>query len=313
MKKFFSVLSWVFSVLFFLAFLGSLFSGEYLSAFIFLVITGFILPPLNKWLISKHKSFDVPGWQKTLYVIILLFLASSLGDKTTSYYTIVDKTNIYKTIENKEVLETLPKYSEIVIIEESEESGFIKTKKKTWVSAKDISPAKYISMYTKNQPTNIYNDLEEKKVLETVNKFTELRVWLPSLATTSNYVQIHKDDSDSYVKRDNLFEGNEKEFLAFLAKLQAEQEKIAKEKARKKSISDQFSAWNGAHINLEKYIKSSMHDPSSYKHVETVYWDKKTHLIVQTTFRGKNAFGGIVKNSVKAMVGLNGKIWKILE
>jgi hypothetical protein len=39
----------------------------------------------------------------------------------------------------------------------------------------------------------------------------------------------------------------------------------------------------------------------------------KDHLIVNTTFRGKNAFGGVVKNTVKAKVSLDGESVEILE
>lgn len=56
-----------------------------------------------------------------------------------------------------------------------------------------------------------------------------------------------------------------------------------------------------------------MNDPDSYKHVDTTYSDQGDHLVVLTSFRGKNAFGGVVKNYVKAKVSLDGEILKILE
>jgi len=88
----------------------------------------------------------------------------------------------------------------------------------------------------------------------------------------------------------------------------------AEEKAaRTKRIESQFSAWDGAHRNLTRLIKASMNDPGSYKHDETVYWDMGDHLVVRTSFRGKNAFGGVVRNWVKAEVDLDGNIIAILE
>ena len=92
----------------------------------------------------------------------------------------------------------------------------------------------------------------------------------------------------------------------------AKQKRLAAE-ARKKQIERQFSDRDGSHGNLERVIKQSMNDPDSYDHVETVYWDRGDHLVVRTTFRGKNAFGGIVKNSVKAKVSLDGQVLQILE
>jgi hypothetical protein len=85
------------------------------------------------------------------------------------------------------------------------------------------------------------------------------------------------------------------------------------EEIRKDKIKRQFSAWDGSHHTLEKIIKKSMNDPDSYDHVETVYWDQGEHLIIKTTFRGKNAFGGVVVNWVKAKVDLNGNVIQVLE
>lgn len=82
---------------------------------------------------------------------------------------------------------------------------------------------------------------------------------------------------------------------------------------RQTQIEKQFSAWDGSHIELTKLIKKAMNDPGSYEHVETVYWDMKDHIVVRTTYSGKNAFGGRVKNWVKAKVDNNGNIIEIIE
>lgn len=86
-----------------------------------------------------------------------------------------------------------------------------------------------------------------------------------------------------------------------------------KEETRKEQLSEHFSVWDGSHRGLTTVIRTTMHDPSSYKHVKTVYWDKGDHLIVKTTFRGKNVFGGVVKNWVKAKVDLNGNVIEIIS
>jgi hypothetical protein len=109
-------------------------------------------------------------------------------------------------------------------------------------------------------------------------------------------------------------------YIAEVEELRAkEQEEAAKKKleseanARTEMIEKQFSAWDGSHIKLTRLIKDSMNDPDSYEHVETKYWDMEDHLIVSTTFRGKNAFGGVVKNTVKAKVSLDGESVEIFE
>jgi len=82
---------------------------------------------------------------------------------------------------------------------------------------------------------------------------------------------------------------------------------------RTEKLSKCFSSWDGAHRNLEKMVKASMNDPDSYKHDETRYSDKGDHLIVHTTFRGKNSFGGTVRSSVTAKTDLKCSVVEIIE
>lgn len=82
---------------------------------------------------------------------------------------------------------------------------------------------------------------------------------------------------------------------------------------RNERIERQFSLWDGSHPGLTKVIKASMNDPQSYEHVKTVYWDMGSNLVVRTIFRGKNAFGGVVENWVKAKVDLDGNVIQIIE
>ncbi|USR60651.1 hypothetical protein NFJ01_20875 [Lelliottia amnigena] len=78
-----------------------------------------------------------------------------------------------------------------------------------------------------------------------------------------------------------------------------------------------FSGWDGSYRPLEKMIKSSMNDDSSYKHVSTVYHlilNKDPHAVVKTTFRGTNAYGGVVKQTVAARVDVRtGEVISIMD
>ena len=76
-------------------------------------------------------------------------------------------------------------------------------------------------------------------------------------------------------------------------------------------IKSQFSPWDGSHNKLTGLIKSSMNDPDSYEHIKTTYSQKTDHLIVITKFRGKNAYGGYVINTIKAKVDLDGNVLKV--
>ena len=86
------------------------------------------------------------------------------------------------------------------------------------------------------------------------------------------------------------------------------------QKTREERIKSQFNSWNGAHYNLEKYIKANMNDADSYEHVETRYIVQEGNILyVETKFRGNNAFGAKVIQVVKARVDFDGNILEIIE
>ena len=89
---------------------------------------------------------------------------------------------------------------------------------------------------------------------------------------------------------------------------------------RNRWIQSQFSAWDGAHTELEKLIISNLNDEKSYDHIQTTYRDiakesdrddvnkvledagysqrvEVGDLFIQTEFSAKNAFGGTIKNT----------------
>ncbi|MGR7152902.1 hypothetical protein ACU61Q_06580 [Klebsiella aerogenes] len=78
-----------------------------------------------------------------------------------------------------------------------------------------------------------------------------------------------------------------------------------------------FSGWDGSYRPLEKMIKDSMNDDSSYKHVSTVYHlilNKDPHAIVKITFRGTNTNGGVIKQTVTARIDVRtGDVVSILD
>ena len=141
----------------------------------------------------------------------------------------------------------------------------------------------------------------------------------PQQLSTSSRVRCFAADFATYkaykeTKQEReAFEERERAARAAIeAERQAEQ---AAEMAaqRKKRIEAGFSSWDGSHIKLTRIIKESMNDPKSYKHDETGWWDRGDHLIVRTSFRGKNAFGGVVLNWVKAKCDLDGNVIAVIE
>lgn len=85
------------------------------------------------------------------------------------------------------------------------------------------------------------------------------------------------------------------------------------EQKRADRIERQFHSIDGSHVGLERAIKASMGDPDSYEHIVTRSWDMGDHLVVYTAYRARNAFGGMVKSSIKVKAGLDGTILYVIE
>lgn len=91
--------------------------------------------------------------------------------------------------------------------------------------------------------------------------------------------------------------------------------------AREDTISEAFSVWDGSHLDLTRTVKDSMNDPNSYEHIETTYIDNgqtlfnnSDYLLVIMEFSGMNAFGGRVRNIVRAKTSIEtGKVIEILS
>ena len=62
-------------------------------------------------------------------------------------------------------------------------------------------------------------------------------------------------------------------------------------------IARQFTLW-GTHTKLIEYVKEGMHNPNSFQHVDTLYIKNNTYISVTMTYRGTNAFGGIVTETI---------------
>lgn len=98
------------------------------------------------------------------------------------------------------------------------------------------------------------------------------------------------------------------------AEVAAEAAAAAKVKARQEfeaSVKSQFSGWDGSHRGVEEAIKARMNNPKSYEHVQTRYLVEDGFITVLTSFRGSNAFGGVVTNTAVAKVSANGQVISI--
>lgn len=85
------------------------------------------------------------------------------------------------------------------------------------------------------------------------------------------------------------------------------------EQIRRETIEEHFSPWAGEHNGLTQLVKKSLNDPESYDHDKTTYIDNGDHLIVTTTFRARNQYGGMSTHEIKAMTDLSGNVIKVLS
>lgn len=183
--------------------------------------------------------------------------------------------------------------------------------------AEKVKLAKQQEQIAEEQKQQQINALRQEFI---TNKATILKQ-IQSFASSKNYEEAVKLASKYLFVNDtelnNIHKTANDKFQAIEAKrIKAELEiqKAAELAAnRKKLIEEQFSAWDGSHITLSRFIKENMNDPKSYKHVKTTYWEFDNHLIVQTSFRGTNAFGAVILNTIKAKVGLDGTIIQIIS
>jgi hypothetical protein len=138
--------------------------------------------------------------------------------------------------------------------------------------------------------------------------------------TYSELAKLHPENQEYATQATKFAEAWKQEQVAIAAREKkaaeeraakaAEEAKIA---SRRRAIEQQFSAWDGSHVALERIIKKSMNNPDSYKHVETKYGDMGDYILVSTTFRGTNAFGGVVTNTVRAKFTLSGDLIEIVS
>lgn len=309
MKYVYLTLNWVFGVLFLLTGLLSLVESP-LGGLCLIIISFLLLPPLRNFVYSKtSKELPVKARAVTIFALFVAFgvfvgqaqdkkeqeVAAQQAQEKAEKAAIARQENVDYFNQNKE--EILAKAN--AALSEKNYQDVISQTSKYLVAGNE-----QLQKINTTAKTAI---AEKQKAEKTESLLVKLKA-----------VPAHKleENKNLYQQLSNMHPDNEKykEKLAhYTAKIAEEkQAKIAAE-ARKKRIEQQFSAWDGSHNNLERVIKKAMNDPDSYEHDETVYWDMGDHLVVKTTYRGKNAFGGVVRNFVKAKVSLDGDILQILD
>ena len=319
MKYVWLVLNWAVALFFVVIGLIALFTDP-LPAIPLLLIAALFLPPIQNAAVSKFGK-PIPPKAKGILALVLLigFGGLALISENQKQQRIADEKAAQEQaraaeLKQKHVDEFNANRAEIIAI-----------------ASATLSEGRYRDVLSNAEKYAVAADSELNTLLDQAraalkqqqaeNRRAEILAELKSIPA-----QEYKRNRDLYKEIVALFPNDEaySKKLSFYEtkyadkverrRAAAERKKKEAERtaAREKQIEAQFSAWDGSHRNLERAIEQSMNDPDSYEHVETVYWDMKSHLVVKTTFRGKNAFGGLVINWVKAKVDLNGNVLAVI-
>lgn len=309
MKYIYLALNWLFGIIFLLSGLITLFTSLF-GGLCLLVVSLMLLPPVRNYAYSKiQKEIPVKARAIAITILIILFMVFVVQSQR-------ERERLLQAEKAEERAEEAAQAKQKKI-------EYFQTNRDSIISSlqTDFEDGNFDSVVEKSEEYLLTNDPQltelntkakaEIAAIEKERRTNDLLTELKSLP-----VEEYGENLRLYEELLELHPSNEQ----YMNKIDFYQDKINKEKrkealtkARAKRIQEQFSPWDGSHRKLESFIQKAMNDPDSYEHVETVYWDRGDYLIVETTFRGKNAFGGVVKNFVRAKVTLDGVVIEILD
>lgn len=309
MKYVYLILNWIFGIFFLLNGVFILVESP-LAGLSLIAIATLLLPPIRNFVYSKtNKEFPVKV--KAIFIFILLM--------TSGFFIEQSQDRKKQEVAAQQAQKTTEKLARL----RQEKIDYFNANREQIISVvkKAISEKNYqlvISQYNKYLVVGD-RDLEQmntqaKNELASIEKTKKTEKLLNELKGVPE--QEYERNRSLYQQLSSLHHDNElykTKVTFYTRKIKEEKQKQIIAEARKKKIEVQFSLWDGSHKNLEKAIKNSMNDPNSYDHVETEHWDHGDYLVVRTTFRGKNKFGGVVKNSIKAKVSLDGEVLELLD
>lgn len=322
----FTILKWIFAVIFFFSVLGSLMNKAILSAIFFLLIALLLLPPLTEFWRSKFSFLSnkfIKGG--------LLFVLFVVGVSTNP--------SISKNSSNRD--------SEAVDFDDKKDAliEFIKKNKTTDKSLLTISKLGEIGeMFNNGNYSTIHphdgyiseqtDSISKKKILvfNPRFRFDENNTYLKNdvkNGTLKDYIiNFEVDNTGKIISKKTIltysktgkveYENNEvPDYNTFInadivenQKLNKEAEKlVAQQKEEYEKRKAEFeekclSSYDGSNRELVRIVKENMNDPDSFEHAETLYKLFKDYAVVVMKYRGKNKFGALVLGSVTAKVNI---------
>lgn len=298
------ILSWGFGVVFIL--LGLLLMIETpIAGLVMASAAGLLLPPVRRFAYS-YTQYELPSWFRVVGLLVLFSLAGMVATEE-------DRRSEARLAEQ----EAEQRAQDAAQAREETRQAFMDNR------------ADILSELRSGMEAGDYKEVAERareymvaddEALAEI--YDEARARIDAAADRQRTVELldKLDDvpDDDYERRHSIYEelyelnpdnhDYQVEMVSAGQVLEEQRAAEAAEAARQERIEEQFSSWSGAHRNLERYIKESLHDPDSYDHDETRYVDRGDFLIVRTRFRAANAFGAQRLHSVRARIDLEGNI-----
>jgi hypothetical protein len=297
--------NWVIGILFALMAFSLLFQVPKSSVPLFL-ISLLLLPPIRKRCFEKTRVTMAPKVRAGL-IVVLCFIAFWLANTTLG-----EREQLLaqeKTLQAKEQERLAAEKREAI---KQQNIQFFEISKSQIMDDlnKAFANGQYQMVLTQSEK---YIETNDAELIDVRNRASEQILLLALKNASPTDYATNKKLYQDLLKLRPTNSTYKKQYAAFTAHMEEQQKQERYARERKNKIENQFSAWNGSHIGLERIIMASMNDPRSYKHVETRYGLQQDHLLVTTTFRGTNAFGGVVTNSLTAKFDLDGNLLAILK
>lgn len=343
------VVKYVLGVLFILGGIGSLASGAFGAGLLTAILGALFLPPISDALKEKFKFWQNKAVRYVSYIVLFGIAGAFMPKDVTSTKTSEQKVErndvenvveekveeelvINYKIENKAVIryDKAPSYFVLINKVDLSNDKFkediqnlinrIVTEKGAKISieifdSKEALELMYQSSYGVNTLGRALNNDENKLLtqhciasfsgeLET-DMYLNTLYFFPSAFQDSpevgKYVEIKK--YNPVVKDDRIVKKQRSDL---------EKQKAQSDKKKKKFEENCFSAIHGYNRELVRLVKDRMNDKKSFEHVNTSYTLLDDYAVVIMEFRGKNAFGAMVLNSVKAKMSYDCEVLEIV-
>jgi uncharacterized protein (UPF0297 family) len=293
-------LGWVFGVLFGLAGVSSLAESP-LGGICFIAISLLLLPPARKAIYSKTNIALTPKMRAIsifiLFVAFGFFVEQSQTKKAEeSPAHIAEQRAQQKIKEQQENAEYFNNNREEILASISAALAEKKYKAAISQSKKYLATndAELTDMH--NQAKNAFNEIIKNEILEKLKT-------VPASEFKENkdlYFQLTKLDPDNSKYQSKLEH--------YSKKLSEKQEKERQEKEKKEKEQEMRiakfgepptqSAWDGSYYAVERYLKKVANDPDSIKMDGcTNVYQTESGWLVGCNYRGRNAFGGMIRQS----------------